>query len=442
MSSTGVEFLTYTFIALPGILLGFSALQSLVTGLAASCCKGKSPAKLQAVANFVALFIQVGLSAGLFYAGAFHNIWTEEVPPSVTQGYEFSIKAMSYVSAILVIGVKMLGVISHGPQTKHLVLRTTGAETRYEAATQLCLVASIYFTSGTWTTRSLFSAISSILVIGKVGVESFFKELEQDGKLSKASLMGKISVATSVLPVFVLTALFKIGTIAITFAWDRKKGLALTLLAPVPPSFVIFLIKTCVHLEDLSIAAVSQGIVSELVSLHLWPCRRAGKRIGMGVTIFKLLLFSFVLAWIIGNPESGRVGQTLSELEDLGAPLVTETLYEEWARETATRFKIASISCFVIGWLTLPLIIGQVFYQDIYIEKLLNNCLNVQEEEVEGIEMMVEKGEINAMKQVNEIGEDNEIKEEDEVKEENEKQADNEKQVENEVEEIEKDDEK
>ena len=287
----------------------------------------------------------------------------------------------------------MLGVICHGPQTKHLVLRTTGAETRYEAATQLCLVASIYFTSGTWTTRSLFSAISSILVIGKVGVESFFKELEQDGKLSKASLLGKISVATSVLPVFVLTALFKIGTIAITFAWDRKKGLALTLLAPVPPSFVIFLIKTCVLLEDLSIAAVSQGIVSELVSLHLWPCRRAGKRIGMGVTIFKLLLFSFVLAWIIKNPEAGRVGQTLSELEDLEVSLMTETLYEEWARETATRFKVASVSCFVIGWLTLPLIIGQVFYQDTYIEKLLNNCLNVQEEEVEGIETMVEKKE-------------------------------------------------
>ena len=331
----------------------------------------------------------------------------------------------------------MLGVICHGPQTKHLVLRATGAETRYEAATQLCLVASIYFTSGTWTTRSLFSAISSILVIGKVGVESFFK---QDGKLSKASLLGKISVATSVLPVFVLTALFKIGTIAISFAWDRKKGLALTLLAPVPPSFVIFLIKTCVRLEDLSIAAVSQGIVSELVSLHLWPCRRAGKRIGMGVTIFKLLLFSFVLAWIIENPEAGRVGQTLSELKDLEVPLVTETLYEEWARETATRFKIASISCFVIGWLTFPVIIGQVFYQDTYIKKLLYNCSNVQEEEVEGIEMMVEKGEINAMKQVNQTDKDNEIKEEDEVKEENEKQLNNEKQEENE--EIEKDEEK
>ena len=44
-----------------------------------------------------------------------------------------------------------------------------------------------------------------IPVIGKVGVHSVINE--QHEKLANASLLGKICVATSVLPIFVLTAL-------------------------------------------------------------------------------------------------------------------------------------------------------------------------------------------------------------------------------------------
>ena len=186
--------------------------------------------------------------------------------------YGSSIKAMSYASAIFVICVKMLGVFCHGPQAKHLVLRTTDAETRYEAALQLALVATIFLSSGTWTTRSLFCALSSILVIGKVGVESFFKELEQERNLSKASLLGKICIATSVLPVFVLTALFRIGSMAIANAWDNGESSPASILlaaALLPPALAIFLVKTCLRIEDLSVAGFSQGIVAELVSLHL-----------------------------------------------------------------------------------------------------------------------------------------------------------------------------
>ena len=120
-----VEFMTYTFIASPGILLGFSALQSLVAGKMA---EGKINGKLQVVVNFVALLIQSSVFAGMFFAALFYRRWTKDVPESFTQVYGFTIKAMAYISAIFVIGVKILGVFSHGPQTKLLVLRTTDAE--------------------------------------------------------------------------------------------------------------------------------------------------------------------------------------------------------------------------------------------------------------------------------------------------------------------------
>jgi len=342
-----VEFLTYTFIALPGILLGFSAFQRLVAGLAARwccCCGGKSYETLQAMANFVALLIQGFLSVGLFYAAAQSTDWTEKVPPGVSQVYDFTIKAMAYASAIFVICVKLLGAFCHGPEITRLVQRAADAETRYEAANQLALVATIYLQSGNWTTRSVLSAMTSILVIGKVGVQSFFKELEQDRKLTKASLLDKVSVAASVLPVFVLTALFKIGSIAIIFAWNTESAYYWILLALVPPAVVILLLKTCLLLQDLSVAAISQGIVAELVSLHLWPCGQIGKRIGLGVTVFKVLLTTGMLTWVMINPYQHPYGEM------------------KWEIARTRRLHIASIFCLVIGWISLPLIFGQIFY--------------------------------------------------------------------------------
>ena len=413
-----VEFMTYTFIALPGVILGFSALQSLA---ARKMAAGKINGKFQAVANFVALFIQGSVYAGMCFLALLYRFWTREVPESFTQVYGFTIKAMAYISALFVICVKILGVFSHGPQTRQLVLRTTDAETRYEAALQLILVASIYLGSGSWTTRSLLSAISSLLVIGKVGVELFFEELEQEGKLLQASLPGKICVATSVLPVFVLTALFKIGTVAIVNVWDPLPyGTVLILLALVLPAFVIFLVKTCVHLEDLSVVAISQGVVAELVSLHLWPCGRTGKRIGLGVTIFQTLLFSFMLGCVIQKRElyvgsSVRVGvgdvsqlsqaDVAAQIRHLWGTESSSKILEDWSRETCSRLRIASVCCLLIGWISLPLIIGQVFFQDVFVKKLADKCLDAQEEDGLGTGIFVEQGELKVVNCENEIEE-------------------------------------
>ena len=351
--------------------ISVSGLQSLATRLIDRCCAGQIPEKLQDVANFLTLLIQVSLTAGLFYAAAFHNDWNKGESESVFKAYVLCLCSMSYASATYIIGVKALGVFCHGPETKRLVLRATVAEGRYEAALQLGLLTTIFVLSGRLTQESLQSAMSSILVMGKVGVESFFNELERDRKLTKASLLGKIFIAISVLPVFVLTSLFKIGTLGIAFAWDWDVTAPVFLVfAFLPPALTIFLFKTCLRLEDLSVTSISQGIFAELVSLHLWPCRQTGKRIGLGVTIFKVLLFSCMLVWILGN-----VSRELLELKNSEANL---------AQAKPEKLKLLQISifcCLVIGWLTLPLILCQIFYRDIYIEKLFDNCLNAQEDE-------------------------------------------------------------
>ena len=68
---------------------------------------------------------------------------------------------------------------------------------------QLTLVIILFLFSRGGSAASFLSGISSILVIGKVGVQSFLKRHEE--KLAKTSLVGKICLAASVLPLFLLT---------------------------------------------------------------------------------------------------------------------------------------------------------------------------------------------------------------------------------------------
>ena len=220
--SKGVKFLTYTFIALPGVMLSFSALQSLLRRFWNRICGGSEvPGCLRALFNAAALLLQMSFCTGLILVSLMGN-------PLGIEGYENMIRAMAYSSATFLIGVKLLGTICHGPEVTRLVEKATDAEVRFEAALQLILLGTIYLVSGKGSYGSCNSAITSLLVMGKVGVQNFFNKHEQE--LSKASVLGRIYIAISVLPVFVLTALFKIGSFAIVFASDAWRGLFLLCL--------------------------------------------------------------------------------------------------------------------------------------------------------------------------------------------------------------------
>ena len=358
-----VELLTYFFIAAPGLLLGFSALQQLFADLMP--CR-KTHLGVRILANVAAVSVQITLSFGLFVASALFNFWTKEVP-SLGNPYEYTLKTIAYLSAASNIGVKFVGVFCHGPEMKRLVFQATDAETRYEAALQLALVLSIYMNSGRSTLAGVLSGVSSILVIGKVGVQNYLGR--QEMKLTRTSLLGKICLAVSVLPAFVFTALFKIGTIAILNAWDKILGLLLLIpLALGPPILVIFVLKIYLPLNHLTVACINQGVVAELVSLHLWPPIFQGGRIGLAVTIYNLLLFSSFLAWVIAHPDRSRVGEICSTF---GAPEVAV-----WAEETTFRYQAASILCLLIGWFTLPLTIFQVVGKNKYTRQMMDKFQN------------------------------------------------------------------
>ena len=132
-----------------------------------------------------------------------------------------------------------------------------------------------------------------------------------------------------------------------------------------------------------------------------------------------------MLGWIIKNPEAEIVNNFRSILDaaeqkghaEAAERLKKKALVEEWAREICPRLQISSVCCLVIGWVVLPLIIGQVFFQDAYVKKLADNCLDAKEEEEEGTEIMVEQGEVETV-----VNREIEIEDMAEEKEESEKE--------------------
>ena len=75
-------------------------------------------------------------------------------------------------------------------QQKRLVFRATKDEMIFEAATQLGLLMQIFMSSGIGSSASSLSAVSSIVVIGKVGwVQNF---LDRSIKTENISLMGQL----------------------------------------------------------------------------------------------------------------------------------------------------------------------------------------------------------------------------------------------------------
>ena len=70
----------------------------------------------------------------------------------------------------------------------------------------------------------------------------------------------------------------------------------LFLLTVALPAIVLVVLKIRLHLPDMTVTDTSQGLVSERVSLHIWPAREPGKRIGLALAALHLVLYSSILA--------------------------------------------------------------------------------------------------------------------------------------------------
>ena len=345
-----VERLTYTYIAYPGFFLAFEGLRSLVGGLIINCWGKEVDEMLRKVAHSLAITLEVSLAVGLLMAAMWSDLWENELPEMAVV-YDFVIQGMSYLSFVILIGVKCLGTISHGPETYNLVQKATINETIFESALQLALVMRIFLSSGYGTSASVLSAVSSFVCLGKVHIYMFLKRHQEE--LSKTSILGKIFAAASILPVFVFSDIFKLGYGSILPLCSDIIPVVNILLGIGLP--VIGLSITGHLIKDMRVPNITRGVLCEMLVLYLWPKTYHGKRIGLVMTIFIFFLYGASIPFVISNPSPQAAQWT---------PNPNNTDYNNWTSETRERLLTASISALVLGILAFVFTFLTILFED------------------------------------------------------------------------------
>ena len=262
------------------------------------------------------------------------------------------------------LGMKAIAMFVHGQEMQRLAVRVTCMESQHESALQLLLLLwiGIY---GEISESSIFAMVTSILVIGKAGASAFLTFGKQD-RLEEAGFLGKLRLLAVYSPVFMLTAIFRIGTLAILPVWgggawgDGERG-GLTGLEPLLlvlgtalglPLATILILRCLGKMKDMDSGSLLQGTMAELTTITLWGGRgrEGSKRISLGFATFFFLLFSSMLIWIIAYP--GERG--------LGGP-AAKFLGKEWLAGQERRVVGAAGLFLACGCLSLPLHIGQLY---------------------------------------------------------------------------------
>ena len=265
LAANEVRSLIYLFISLPGIVLAFSGLQSRLARLTDSCCQGGATG----LRTGLTLFLNLNSSA-LAVALIVGLVALFIVLPSV-------FFYLAVANTVFVLGVKLASVFLRGAEMTRLGVRVTAAEAQFEASLQLFLNVWLWWTGGAFTFLSLSSGLSSVIMIGKAGTDSYltFSEEKTRSCLKKCWMLLVFS------PVFVLTALFRIGSMAVIFRWGRLGGpkqLVYLSLALILPLLVLLVLKFWQSV-GVTVGEILEGVTAELTTVSMW-----GGRLARGAT--------------------------------------------------------------------------------------------------------------------------------------------------------------
>ena len=246
--------LSYLFVCLPGITL---LLDLFSIRLTKSCSS--------AVVLVVYSTLFTGTAAALIFCFLWDPLLLEY--PSIVLG-------------IFVVGVKGLCIFVHTEAMKEFSTKVSVQEYTWESSLQLLLLLHIWINGGP---LFLSPILSSVLLIGKVSTE-FYLISEPENLLKEKSFLEKLKLIAKHLPVFTLTAFFRLGS-SIT----KHSAPIVNITNPLPTvffflavfsmCFVYFVLysllfvglKLCFPiLKDLPLSEVGQFIISEFTTITPW----------------------------------------------------------------------------------------------------------------------------------------------------------------------------
>ena len=312
-------FFAYYFIACPGLMFLIANIGMIIDKICSSRCQGS------VIPFLVMLF--------LFTTEAFLLVYAD---PRIL----FPV-AIFVSSAILMVGV--MAVFFHGPCMKQISNLVTGYEGRFESAPQffmhlvLLMAGQEYFqTSG----LEIYGLCTSLVMLGKDLAESILMHGPHNSLQNKA-LSSKIYAMGKIFPVIILTAIFRLGTLALAIhhIFVVEFGFLLVplkLIIMLPPAMTILCLRSySPHIQDLSVIECFMGIIEELSTFAIWgKLRSEGSRwIQFGFTIYFGILYGGYCLWTIFNPLSPH----------------------------AELYAVTFLCC---GWVAFPLYIIQIFLID------------------------------------------------------------------------------
>ena len=128
------------------------------------------------------------------------------------------------------------------------------------------------------------------------------------------------------------------------------------------PILVVLFLKMRNLLKDLPTTQVTQSVISDMISLHLWPKSRDGKRIGLAMTVFIFFLYATPAPFIIASPVP-TTRWTSAESNN--------TKYLEWASKTGDRLQTWSISLLLVGSVAFVSVICLLLFEDKWVGKIV-----------------------------------------------------------------------
>ena len=151
--------------------------------------------------------------------------------------------------------------------------------------------------------------------------------------------MGKIFVAASILPVFVLSDIFKLGWSTLLLLWSDITAVNILLGIGLP---VLGLYVMGNLLKDMKVPNIQRGVLCQMLVFSLWPRTGHGRRIGLVMTFFIFLLYLAWVPFVIANPETQNTGQWTTTDPN-------NTDYNSWMSETGGRLWVASVFFLFVG---------------------------------------------------------------------------------------------
>ena len=207
-----------------------------------------------------------------------------------------------------------------GPEQKKLSLKMTRIESAFESSCQILVLFFVWSRTGF---IDVTAVVSSILMIGKTGAESFltfgcFGQFEEASFPKKLLLIGKYT------PVFALTSVSRIGTLSST----NKDNVYM---------FIIFF-KTCLPFmvafglrllrkNYFTVGEICQGVLTEVTGMYEWGRGQrniqlimAAFHFAVDMTILSIMLFvdqkffGKIVAQLLGRRASTQYNSVVNDL--------------------------------------------------------------------------------------------------------------------------------